>query len=209
MITIVNPSSVTYNNLRVLHSNTLRCPCSTTAIPYQKFILLSPILHQVCSSDFVDDRFIKMLEKIKSTTDPDDWRNEASLQFQLLSDLCHLANKTIDDAVRRFLFQYFITSNVLNETDFDTQLNATLKQFFQSTIIYFALLVDTVHLLMQVDQPFTDSNYRVIDGILRPNLMSNIVTDIENNKTSMQVCRSRHAGEDVRTDSHRKSIEHY
>lgn len=123
-------------------------------IPYHEFISLSPILHQVCSSDFVSKSWISILMSIINQQVPIDWRNQAGPQFQLLSDFCQLANQTIDDAVRRFIAQSFISSIVLTKFDFDRQLNATLDQFFHSTVIYFAQLVDTVDLHMQVDQPF-------------------------------------------------------
>lgn len=131
----------------------LKCPCSIMTIPYQRFLSFSPTLHQVCSSDFVRDPWISITMSIVFQLISIDWRNQGGPQFQLLSDLCHLANKTIEDAVRRFLAQSFISSNVLSEQDFETQFNATIDQFIQSTTTYFGQIIDTVDLLMRVDQP--------------------------------------------------------
>lgn len=186
-ITVPNPSLNTYNDLQNLYSNSLRCPCSTMTIPYQNFISMSPTLHQVCSSDFVDDRWISILELSTTFWISIDWRNLAYTQFQLLSNLCQLANKTVNDSVSRFLLQSFVTSTTLTKTDFDTQLNATLNQFFQSTIVYFGLLLDTSHLLLQVDQPYTGSSYDYLHS-LDPSLMTTLTTNETNNQQSLQVC---------------------
>ncbi|CAF3928555.1 unnamed protein product, partial [Adineta steineri] len=61
-IKVWNPSLPHYNNLKRLNSNTLICPCYTTTMPYDTFIALSPTLHQVCSSDFISDRWISVLK---------------------------------------------------------------------------------------------------------------------------------------------------
>ena len=119
------------------------------------FLPLSPTLHQICSSDFVREPWITIMMSITFQSILIDWRNQAGPQFKLLSNLCNLANKTIDDAIRRFITQSFVTLNVLNEFEFQTQLNITLGQFIQSITIYFVQIIDTVDLLMQIDQPLS------------------------------------------------------
>jgi hypothetical protein len=128
------------------------------AIPYHIFTSLSPTLHQVCFSDLINESWIESLLYLDSTYskyDPEHWPGLETKHFQLLSTICQLANKTIDNAVDRFYSQSFITSNVLVETDFYVQLNSTLTQFNQTLIVHFSSLIDTVHLFTQVDQPYT------------------------------------------------------
>ena len=156
-------------------------------IPYREFLSLSPILHQICSSDFVSQRWISIMKSSGTRWVPFDWRNKAPFQFQLLSDLCQSTNKTIDDAVRRFNEQSFITSSVLNEIDFNIQLNATLEQFFQSTVINFGVFTDTVRLLMQVDQYYMGSAGDFA-GDFDTKPIIKIVTNELNNQQSLQVC---------------------
>ncbi|CAF0815426.1 unnamed protein product [Adineta steineri] len=127
-VTIPNPSLDMYKNLQTLHSTTLNCPCSTKTISYRSFVSLSPVSHQVCSSGFVTDDWVALLKRSTITEQPDDWRNRAGAQFQLLSDFCQLANKTIDDSVDRFLKKFFIASTVFNEIDFNTQLNSSERR---------------------------------------------------------------------------------
>jgi len=190
-ITVRTPSLTTYNDLLAVHSTTLRCPCSTMIIPYEKFISLSPTLHQVCSSDFVNEYWFSILENIRNPWVYIDWNNTALSQFQLLSDLCQLANKTIDNAVHRFLMQSFIASNVLRKSDFDQRLNATLEQFFESTTIDFSLLVDTVHLLLQIDQPYMEFYELYGSRMDVPTLNWSLINQT-NNQMSMKVILPRH-----------------
>ncbi|CAF3989604.1 unnamed protein product [Adineta steineri] len=149
------PSLSTYRDLQAKYSKSLRCPCSQVTIPHRKFVSLSPVLHQVCESDFVTEEWLLLLKSIRTRRSDVDWRNRAFSQFHLLSELCKLANKTIDDARHRFLSEPFIVSNILPEIDFEKQLNLTLEQFFQSTIDYFGLLIKTVQILIQIDQPYS------------------------------------------------------
>ncbi|CAF0777252.1 unnamed protein product [Adineta steineri] len=94
------------------------------------------------------------------------WFYSAAERFELLSSLCQLADKTIDDAVQRLNATSFITPNLINESDFNSQLDTTLSQFNASVIIQFGLLVDTKHLFIRVDQPYTKpSNTKIIHNV--------------------------------------------
>ncbi|CAF1086280.1 unnamed protein product [Adineta ricciae] len=160
-VTVLEPSPAfeAYNSLESIHSSTLRCPCSNKAIPYKNFLSFSPVFHSVCSSSFVHKYWIEILKLIRKSITHDDWRKEAYVQFQILSDLCQLANRTITDVIDRFVHQFFIVSSVLNETNFAKQLDATLDQFYQSTFYNFILLKDIASLIMQVDQFYMGTKY--------------------------------------------------
>jgi hypothetical protein len=130
----------------------------------------------VCSSDFIDDRWLLVLADASDYLGID-WRNTVFSIFHLLSEICQRANNTIEDAVNQFLSQSFIASSVISEFDFNTQLNANLNQFFQSTIISFTLFVNTVSLLMQVDQPYLGATALYGRLTRDKNMLVNIVTD--------------------------------
>ncbi|UJR12721.1 hypothetical protein I4U23_016895 [Adineta vaga] len=147
-----NPTIKTYNSLEIIYASTLRCPCSNKTISYKNFLYFSPVFHQICSSSFVQNGWIEMIKLNAGILSLDDWRNKAYPQFQILSDLCQLANKTIIDAIDRFLNQFFISSSLINENDFSKQLNTTLNLFYNSTVYNFIFLKDIVSLIMQVDQ---------------------------------------------------------
>ncbi|CAF1056856.1 unnamed protein product [Adineta steineri] len=152
IITVPNPSLTLYNSLESIYSTTLQCPCANKTIPYQTFISLSPVFHQLCSSGFVTNDWIQQMMDSMTTDVSYDWRIDAYKQFQILSDLCKLANRTIDVGMNKFLSQSFITSYVMNEIDFNKQLNANLNQFYQSTVYNFVLMKDMIQLIQQVNQ---------------------------------------------------------
>ena len=140
----------------------------------------------MCSSDFINDRWLSIVKDAADYVGLD-WRNTAYSTFHLLSELCQQANNTIEEAVNQFLSQSFIVSSVMTEFDFNTQLNATLDQFFQSTIISFTLLVDTVGLFIQVDQPYLGTTAIYERTTRDKNLLVNIVTNETTNEQSFQV----------------------
>lgn len=154
MRNIPNPSLNTYNHLQTLYSHTLRCPCSNMTVPYHQFMSFSPVLHPICSSDFVTDRWLSILRESATQYSYLDWRNSAYQEFSLLSKLCHLSNETITNAVNKFLLQSFIVSNLLSESDFNVNVEKSLVDLYQSTVAYFQHLIDAVNLHIQVDQPF-------------------------------------------------------
>lgn len=153
MIT-ANPHYATYQRLRMIHSQTLQCPCARSIISHREFISLSAQLHQVCSSNLTSDRWISLLREIRTNHHIPDWRNTAVSQFQLLSDLCQLAKTTINDAVQRLLFQSFVVADVLTESEFEARINATMNQFFRATLDYYGILIKTINSVIQVDQPY-------------------------------------------------------
>ncbi|CAF4239187.1 unnamed protein product, partial [Adineta steineri] len=84
-----------------------------------------------------------------------EWDGFKGTHFSFLSTLCQLANKTVTDAIHRFGIQSFITLNVTTETSFNIQLHIIVNEFAQSFITNFDLLIQTVQLLTQTDQPYT------------------------------------------------------
>ena len=152
---VSKPSYSSYNDLQDSYSSTLSCPCSSMAIPYDRFLFVAPIFHQVCSSDLVGSAWIQMLQRLLSAPDimAADWRSVGYSQFQMLSTLCQHARGIVDDTIRRFVKQSFVTSNLLTETIFTAQLTATLNQLFQSTAISYARPLTLTRLVHQADQP--------------------------------------------------------
>ena len=143
----------TYKQLEMVYSDTLKCSCSKTTILYNKFTLLSVRLHQVCSSDFVSDRWISQLKSSMLLNNNNDWRQKAHSEFNLLSNLCELAKMTVDNSVNEFLSKSFVTSNMISEINFLNQLDGIFSQFTNSIKINFNILLDTISLTIDVDQP--------------------------------------------------------
>lgn len=155
--TVPNPNLETYKTFELLHRETFRCNCLNRIIPYESFISISPRIHQVCSSDFVGDRWLSIVSDIYDYMSQD-WRNRAYGQFHILSQFCQLSNDTITNAIQQFLSESLILSNLLTEFQFENQINTTLNEFFQSTINSFVSLIDIEHIFTQTDQFYMGSS---------------------------------------------------
>ena len=186
VITVYNPTLEEYQDLEILHRDHIRCPCTMISSPHHRFVSLSPRFHQICTSDLLDKRWISFLEQSKNSIIEIDWRNRASSQLKLLSDLCRIARKTVNNSMDRFLFESFVSADLVPEIEFSKQINLTLQQFFQSTIYSFDLLNQLTHLLMQVDQPFMVGAIRHGRPFMA-NLLATIVPNGTNGKQSLKV----------------------
>lgn len=56
---INSPTLTQFDEFSVKYS--LALSCSQTSIPYNTFVSLTPIYHQICSSDFISDEWISSL----------------------------------------------------------------------------------------------------------------------------------------------------
>lgn len=183
-VEVSNPSYEIYQNLR---SNTPECPCSKITIAYREFIELIPIFHQICSSSFISQSWLTILNSIANQKVSTDWLNQIPSHFQLLSNLCQLANQTINDAIDQVMKESFISSNLLTESDIHDQMNIIFNEFSQSTILHFSLVVDILHLLTQVDQPYMGIIGTSLSSF-QTNIEGRLVTNLITGQQSVQVC---------------------
>jgi hypothetical protein len=132
-VQVNNPSIKDYEYLIATYPDTLSCPCSEIAVPYSYFLTLTPIFHQVCSSDFVSDRWLSVLyRKVPSLYDPLDLRAIGHAQFELLRTLCESSKETIDSAFRTtFASESLISGRgmVLDSQSVQIQANAFAQNF--------------------------------------------------------------------------------
>ncbi|CAF1649187.1 unnamed protein product, partial [Adineta ricciae] len=183
---VSKPSLSTYNSLESIYSATLRCPCSKKAIPYQIFLTTSLRFHQICSSGFIQNDWIKILRSSGFSITENDWSNTVGTEFRVLSDFCQLANKTIDDATNRFLSQVYIASFAMNQRDFHRELSSIAKQFYQSTLYNFNSLKNFQQLIIQVDQ-FYRGSIQASFIFYYNGLTVNIITDETSNRQTAKM----------------------
>ena len=62
-LTLSLPTRDQYNQLHQQYPVSLTCPCTTISINYDRFVHLNFTLHQVCSSDFVSNRWLAYLSQ--------------------------------------------------------------------------------------------------------------------------------------------------
>ncbi|UJR17971.1 hypothetical protein I4U23_004870 [Adineta vaga] len=128
---IVKPSLSTYQHLATRYSDTIDCTCSQVSIQYGLFLTVIPRFHQVCSSDFVSDRWITYIYDISNSaqqSNSSDFRYSATAQFQLLAALCRLAEETVNNTLLRLIANYFINIELLSEDALKKRIEMTVNQ---------------------------------------------------------------------------------
>ena len=153
-VIVSNPSLSEYRALQDLRLQTLECACSNSTMPYGDFVSISSTFHQICSSGFVRDSLLPLLiSEYNVYGNRKAWIYKSKDYFLLLSIFCELTNKTTNYQLNNFLSQTFVTTYVLDENDFNDQLNMTTNRSIESIVTSFRLFVDTTRLLLQADQP--------------------------------------------------------
>ena len=99
------------------------CPCSTSHIPYGVFSSVHPIFHPICSSDFVSDRWLASLEKLNNSA-----AVPLCVAFRIVSLVCELARKTLDEQLHRLSDTPIANPNFLTTTQLQTEVDAKVKQ---------------------------------------------------------------------------------
>jgi hypothetical protein len=130
IVTVEYPSKVQFEALPF----DAHCPCSRMSIAYGEFTSIQSTFHQVCSSDFVSDRWIEAIYSGSNATyfDIKDFRRYGSAQFQALASFCRLSNASVVQSISLFHRTSLISLQVQSETVFKAQVQASIEQF-QST----------------------------------------------------------------------------
>ena len=112
-ITIENPTRSQFESLP-----DAICPCSRTSLSYGEFVSAQPSFHQVCSSDFISDRWISSLYSgINSTYFlPIDVRSSGYALFQTLASFCQLAQANVNQILSLLGSTSFMSSFVIPES---------------------------------------------------------------------------------------------
>ena len=74
------------------YGSSLQCPCSKTSLTYQSFVQLSGVLHQVCSSPFVETTWIDNIfgDGNWSNVSMNEFRIRGVVYFLVLRSLCDM-----------------------------------------------------------------------------------------------------------------------
>lgn len=154
IVIIKSPSLSTYRELFSQYPLTLKCPCSRTAIKYNKFISQNePQYHQICSSVFLSSEWLNSMATLTGTSvtwwsSTPDYRDFLRIQFQTLLQLCTLSRNTLNASLLIFEQNDFITSNTISHAEFDFQTTAILQQFKTSVSKQF---IETFKLIQLID----------------------------------------------------------
>ncbi|CAF0846073.1 unnamed protein product [Adineta steineri] len=134
LVEIHNPTIDLYHELEAKYS--MECSCSETSIRYGELMNHIPTYHQVCSSDFVTQRWIDALFDSTKTPFyfPIDFRSTASQQFQLLAALCQSSARGINDSLQSFFRSELISEKLMIEDFFLTKIRADIDTFKNNTL---------------------------------------------------------------------------
>jgi hypothetical protein len=126
IIIIENPSRTQFDSL----PDSI-CSCSRISPSFNDFVSVKTTFHQLCSSDFVSDKWISSIYFGVSSQEfvPADFRSSAFAQFQALASFCRLSQANVNQSLSIFGSTSFISSRVLSESDFQLQVEAIINRF--------------------------------------------------------------------------------
>ena len=137
-IQLQNPSLSTYLHFYDKYNN-IKCPCTQIAVVYKNFLQISPIFHQVCSSDLTSEEWISFLyDKNKTTVRYQaDFRSTAFSQFQILRELCQSSQTATNDGIETLYNSQLVSDELLNENIFLPTVEAGILAFQTITMLDF------------------------------------------------------------------------
>ncbi|CAF3953325.1 unnamed protein product, partial [Rotaria sp. Silwood1] len=150
--TVASPTQEQYEKLLKQYSQTLQCPCTTISIPYEDFLRVAPIYHQVCSSDFIQSWWYQSLLPLNVSDLSLEFLPSVSSYFQTLSAFCEIANLTIVDAIRQFSLTLFVNAQVLPYDLFVLQTNSLITIFLNLTRADFRHTMSLLNAVFQANQ---------------------------------------------------------
>jgi hypothetical protein len=161
---VKEPTFTDYSQLYSIHSEALTCPCSNISINYDNFLHVNYTLHQVCSSIFVDQVWIKYLSNASETEFlPENFRWTGPYAFQALRAFCDLSNQTISNRLIQFYSNQYVSASVVPQTLFESETQSLIDQFRSSSTNNFLLSLATIRDTTQANALFSalQNNYRI------------------------------------------------
>lgn len=165
-ITVNEPNEDQYTELFNLYSNSLSCSCSQMSILYSDFLNVTFKLHQVCSSDFVSDKWIYYLLTFNPSTVPvwtetifsRDFRMFGGAYFQFLKSFCSLASFNIAEHKSLLIQTPLISSFLLPFDVFNQTASYIVEKSIQATMSRFSNILLWINIGNIINQYLTGTN---------------------------------------------------
>ena len=148
---ISEPDLETYENYFHQYSDTIQCPCSQISISYKTFFNLSVARrHQICSSEFITDRWIEMflLPNLQSTYSPLEFQTSAIGFFQMINSFCQFTEKYLIDELNSLANQNLIHLYVVSTSQLNLEIQSLIKQFQTDTINSFLNSLELIRMII-------------------------------------------------------------
>lgn len=151
------------------------CPCSNIAVSYGEFTSFQSIFHQVCSSDFVSDRWINALFSGANATylNAQDFRIYGAAQFQALEVFCRLSKANAQQNINSFQQNIFVSPHALLKAELEAQVQSSIDQFKATAPQAFSNQLELIHRTtfsnklvsgLQTNNFVTFTNHTVVKG---------------------------------------------
>ena len=127
-IKIKLPTIDTLQDLHNKNISTLSCPCSRAAVRYSTFLSIKGEYDPICSSKYTSPSYILNLYKMNNSIS-----FELSTHYRILSSLCHLSHRFIENTEKVFGTRELITVEALTRSSFDNQIKALVSTFISQT----------------------------------------------------------------------------
>ncbi len=126
-VTIQHPTKEEFESL----PPDAQCSCSYISIPYVEYTSFLANFHQVCSSNFVSDRWIRAIFSGFNTTyfHFRDFRTSGSAQFQALASFCRLSQASVQQSIASFRMSTLLSPQVLSEIVLRSKTQAVIDEF--------------------------------------------------------------------------------
>jgi hypothetical protein len=130
--------------------SSIQCPCSQLSVPLKYFVKLTPTYHEMCSSRFISDDWISLLNHLFS--DSYTGFGQSGPAFKVLRLFCDRAERTVNDTVDLFYKTQLVTMNLLTHDLFTAQMNSTVHSFKLGTLERFSRSLELLRGTTRVNQ---------------------------------------------------------
>ena len=140
------------------------CPCARISIPYGELTSIQSAFHQVCSSDFVRDRWIEAIFSGSNSTyfHMTDFRTYGSALFQALASFCRLSKASVDQIISSFYTTSLLSTQLQTEADFQLQVEASISKFQLTAPHQFVKQLELVRQMMMANSLISGLQTNVI-----------------------------------------------
>lgn len=107
------------------------CRCNNISVSYSSFVSIESSFDSICSSDFVDARWIEFVDESDSSMlyYPFDFRWSAASQFVSLSLFCNLSREIVDKSTEEFLSSRQIGLEVMSWSSLQSSVESSFNEF--------------------------------------------------------------------------------
>lgn len=176
-VKVENPSIEQYQRLEKQYSTTLECPCNQISTDFTDFLNINATFHQICSSILIQDDWIEFLFGNMDWSDHyrADIRIRGGSYFRLLSQVCHMAQYTVEKASEEFIHQGYLSTQALPKRLLYLQIESHWNHYKNYTAVKFSrsleLIREMTHGNNLVSSTMLNWNYEITDDWFSPSII--------------------------------------